>query len=91
MKDIVAHVGYTVLYMWQGHEGSEGRGANALPASGTANSCDGGALLDSRSAGPMCGDNPVVWLHVCTSGLRPSVIGYALRPLVVHLLNASCF
>jgi hypothetical protein len=43
-------------------------------------SCDGGALRDLRSAGPMFGDGfpPAVWPHVCVSGMRPSVLEYAL-------------
>ena len=42
--------------MGQGLDGSEGRGANALQSGGTAISCDGGALLDSRCAGPIYDD-----------------------------------
>ena len=40
--------------MGQGLEGGGGRDANVLLSGGIAISCNGGALRDSRSAGPMC-------------------------------------
>ena len=42
--------------MGHGLKGSEGQGANVLLFGGTAISCDGGALRDSRNAGPIYGD-----------------------------------
>jgi hypothetical protein len=42
--------------MGQGLEGSVGQGENVLLSGGTAISYDDGALRDSCSAGPMCGD-----------------------------------
>jgi hypothetical protein len=42
--------------MGQGLEVSEGRGVNVPLSGGTAISCDGGALRDSRSAGSLYGD-----------------------------------
>jgi hypothetical protein len=76
--------------MGQGLAGSEGRGANVLLSGGLAISCDGNALRDSRSAGPMCGDGYPWCVAACASRSRPSLPGKALRPLVVLLLNASC-
>ncbi len=40
--------------MGQGLEGGVGRGESMLLSGGTASSCNGGALRDSRGAGPMC-------------------------------------
>jgi len=76
--------------MGQGHECGGGRGANVLLTGDIAISRDDGALRDPRSADPMYGNGypHVVRLPLGASGLQLSVLGYALRPLVVLLINA---
>jgi hypothetical protein len=64
MKDIGAHVRYTVL--WAGARRWCGPGANVLLSGGTVISCNDGALRDSRSADLMCvGGHPLLCGGVC--------------------------
>ncbi len=54
-----------------GFEGSAGRGANVL-LFGTDMLGDGGALRDSRGAGPMCmGGRPLLCGGLCVDGVAP--------------------
>ena len=52
--------------MEQGLEGGAGRGSNVLLSGGTAISCNGGALRDSRNADRLCvGGYPMLCGNVC--------------------------
>ena len=52
--------------MGQGLEGGGGRDANMLLSGGTSISYNGGAIRDSRSAGPMCvGGYPLLCGGMC--------------------------
>ena len=66
MKDIGTHVGCIVLKYGAGLVGGRGRDANVLLSCGTVVLCNGGALRDSRSAGPMClGGCPLMCGGMC--------------------------
>ena len=66
--------------MGQGLEGVGGRDANVLLSGGTAISCNGGALRDSCSGGPMCvGGYPLLCGGMCVRwgcGRVCSVVSY---------------
>ncbi len=95
MQGIGAHVGYTANNsIGQGLEGSKGRSAKIMCYYPAAPSCHVMAVRSgTRVVQVLCAVMVAlaVWRLVLASELRPSVLGYALRPLVVHRLNASCF
>ncbi len=90
MKDIGARVGYTVLWgriskiVWAGVQMCYYPAAPLFYVMAVLSGTRVVRVLWMVMAAS------TAWLHMCASGLQPSVLGHAKRTLVVPLLDASC-